>query len=251
MALTNTAVKNAKPRDKTYKQFDGEGLYLEVRPNSKKHWRLKYRLGGKERLFAIGPYPQFSLAEARDSKRDARALIAKGIDPVVQRRAEMARKAALNITLEFAAREWLELKRPDWVPDHHSKVVSRLDRHILPYLGKRLLGEIEAHEILSCLERIVKRGHVETAHRVRSVCGQIYRYGVVKRWVKSDPCRDLEGALPSYKRKTNHFAAVETPKAFGQLLGKMDRYSGTAPVCLLYTSPSPRDQRGSRMPSSA
>ena len=68
------------------KQFDGEGLYLEVRPNSKKHWRLKYRFGGKEKLLAIGPYPVFSLAEARDSKRNARAVIAKGIDPAVQHR---------------------------------------------------------------------------------------------------------------------------------------------------------------------
>lgn len=230
MPLTSTAVKNAKPRDKTYKQFDGEGLYLEVRPNGKKHWRLKYRLAGKEKLFALGPYPEISLADAREGKREARVLIAKGVDPVAQRQADKAQKAAIDITLEFAAREWLELKQPEWVPEHHSKVVSRLERHIFPYLGKRQLADIEAHEVLSCLERVVKRGHTETAHRVRSLCGQVFRYGVVKRWVKSDPCRDLEGALPSYKRKANHFAAVETPALFGKLLRDLDSYSGTATV---------------------
>lgn len=116
------------------------------------------------------------------------------------------------------------------MPDHYSKVVSRLERHVLPYIGKRLLGDVEAHDILTCLERVVQRGHVETAHRLRGRCSQIYRYGVVKRWVKFDPCRDLEGALPSYKRKANHFAAVETPEAFGQLLRDIDGYGGTAPV---------------------
>lgn len=97
MALTSTAIKNAKPREKPYKQFDGGGLYLEVRPNGKKHWRLKYRLNGKEKLFALGPYPENSLAEARAAKQEARALIAKGVDPVVHRQIEKARKAAINI----------------------------------------------------------------------------------------------------------------------------------------------------------
>lgn len=230
MKLTNSALKSAKPREKTYKLFDGEGLYLEVRPNGKRHWRMKYRMARKEKLLAIGPYPQISLKEARDNKISARELLAKDIDPVAHRQAEKARKAAADITLENATREWLEMKKPEWVPDHHSKVVGRMERYILPYLGKRLLTEIEAYEILNCLERIVKKGHIETAHRVRSLCGQIFRYGVVKRWVKSDPCRDLDGALPSYKRKANHFAAVEKPEEFGRLLRDIDQYIGTPAV---------------------
>lgn len=231
MKLTDSSIKaRSKPAEKQFKLFDGEGLFLLVKPNGRRYWRLSYRQAGKSKTFALGVYPQITLKEARIAKDGARKLIAQGIDPVAQRRSDEAAEQAQAITLKHAACEWLELKRPEWVPDHHSKVVSRIENHVLPYLGNRLLGDIEAHEVLTCLERVLAKGHVETAHRVRSLCSQIFRYGVVKRWVKSDPCRDLEGALPSYKRKTNHFAAVETPKEFGRLLRGIDGYPGSAPV---------------------
>ncbi len=230
MKLSDSSIKTLKPKDKPFKLFDGEGLFLLVKPNGSRYWRLSYRQSGKSKTLAIGVYPQVTLKEARVAKNAARKLIAQAIDPVAHRKAAVAAEQARAITLEIAAREWLALKQPEWVPEHYSKVVSRIERHLLPYLGKRLLGDIEAHEILTCLERVVAKGHVETAHRVRSLCGQIFRFGVVKRWVKSDPCRDLDGALPSYKRKANHFAAVETPESFGDLLRAIDGYTGTAPV---------------------
>lgn len=231
MKLTDSAIKaRGKAADKQFKLFDGEGLHLLVKPNGSRYWRMSYRQAGKSKTLALGVYPQITLKEARQSKDAARKLIAQGIDPVVHRKAEQAAKQAKAITFEHAAIEWLALRKPEWVTEHYSKVVSRVERHLLPFIGTRLLDDIEAHEVLTCLERVVARGHVETAHRVRSLCSQIFRFGVVKRWVKSDPCRDLEGALPSYKRKANHFAAVETPATFGKLLRDIDGYSGTAPV---------------------
>ena len=230
MPLTDPTIRQLKPKGKQYKKADGEGLHILVKPNGGKYWRLAYRQAGKSKSIALGVYPKIKLKDARAAKREALELIAKGLDPVAERKAEKARKEAVRITLERATREWLALKQPEWVESHYAKVVSRLERHILPYLGARLLADIEAHEILTCLERVVAKGHVETAHRVRSLCGQVFRYGVVKRWVMSDPCRDLEGALPSYKRRANHFAAVSTPEEFGQLLRAIAGYSGTPPV---------------------
>lgn len=234
MNLTNTAIKNkAKPGAKTFKMFDGEGLFLEVRPNGKRHWRLKYRIDGREKLFAIGPYPEIGLADARKAKQSARTLVAQGIDPVAHRRSATQQreqqKADETInTLEAVARDWFAVKSGDWAENHAGRQLRRLEVHIFPYLGGTTMRDIRPVDLLKCLQRIADGGAVETAHRVKYLCGQIWRAGVVQEKCERDITTDLRDALPSVDGG-NH-AAVTDPLRLGEILRAVDDYHGTASV---------------------
>ncbi|QJQ95429.1 MULTISPECIES: integrase arm-type DNA-binding domain-containing protein [Halomonadaceae] len=224
--LSATAVRNAKPRDKTFKLADGGGLYLEVAPTGSRYWRLKYRLAGKEKRLAIGVYPEVSLVEARAARDEAKRQLAQGIDPSSTKRIikQLGEHAASN-TFEAVATEWLEqVHQHDVVPEHYQRNKRRLERDAYPLLGKRPISEITPPELLGCLRRIEERGHIETAHRVKTLCGQVFRYGISTGRVERDPTPDLRGALrPS---KTKHYAALTDPKEVAELLRAIDGYGG-------------------------
>ncbi|WP_309491478.1 tyrosine-type recombinase/integrase, partial [Trinickia mobilis] len=143
MSLTDTAVRNLKPSDKPYKLADGGGMYLHVTPNGGKYWRLAYRLYGKQKIFALGVYPQVSLAEARQMREDAKKLIKQGIDPVVERKQTVRRKSEEQaITFELIAREWHKTKRSSWTESHAKKIMNSLEADIFPKLGDRPISSI-------------------------------------------------------------------------------------------------------------
>lgn len=236
--LSPMQVRNAKPKDKTYKLSDGGGLYLSVYPNGSKLWHMKVtQPSGKENRLSFGKYPDVSLELARQYRDDARKLKAVGINPIQAKKAQKtaAKESAAN-SFEVIAREWFERQKPVWVESHASRVIARLQTDVFPWIGSRPIAEITAPEYLSVFRRIEERGAVETAHRVKSICGQVQRYAVATSRADSDPIGALKGALPPVKAK--HFAAITEPKQVAELLRMIDGYTGTFTVaCALKLAP--------------
>ncbi|MEQ6918026.1 tyrosine-type recombinase/integrase [Halomonas aquatica] len=224
--LTVTAVKSAKPKDKTYKMADGGGLYLEVSTTGSKYWRMKYRHAGKEKRLAIGVYPETTLAAARTARDEAKRQLDQGIDPSTAKRIarRQGEQSAANTFMAVAV-EWLEkVHQHEVVPAHYLRNKRRLERDAFPIIGKQPIAEITPPDLLGCLRRIEDRGHIETAHRVKALCGQVFRYGISTGRVERDPTPDLRGALrPS---KTKHYPALTDPKEVVGLLRAIDGYGG-------------------------
>jgi integrase len=223
MPITDVAVRSAKPREKAFKLFDGGGLYLEVSPAGGKWWRWKYRVAGTEKRLSFGTYPDVNLKAARVKRDAARQRLAAGIDPSAARRAEKLAQAGAE-SFEAIAREWHEKFSPTWEASSASRIISRFQRDVFPWLGKRPIAELRAPDLLPVLRRIESRGAQETAHRVKQNCGQVFRYAVATGRADRDPTGDLRGALPS--AKTKHHASIVEPKAIGQLLRAIDGYEG-------------------------
>lgn len=237
MALTDTAIKNAKPSDKNIRLFDAGGLYLEVASSGGKWWRLKYRYDGKEKRLSLGVYPDVGLKDARQRRDDARKLLANGIDPGENRKAVKATKTdrATN-SFEVIAREWFSKNSTTWSHDHGIRIIRRLERDIFPWIGGKPIAEIKAKELLETLRRIEERGAVETAHRALQNCGQVFRYAIATGRAERDPSPDLKGALPPVKQ--SHHAAITNPKAIAELLRAIDGYQGTfVTKCALRLAP--------------
>jgi hypothetical protein len=205
LPLTDTKTRNAKPGTKPLRLFDERGLYLEVSPAGGKWWRLKYRFGGKEKRLSLGTYPGVSLNAARDRRDDARKLIVNGIDPSDNRKAKKAASSdRASNSFEVVAREWLTKFSSEWAPNHKDRVIRLFERDIFPIIGERAIAEVKAPELLTILRRIELRGALDTAHRARGNCSQVFRYAIATGRCESDPSRDLRGALPP--KKGAHFA---------------------------------------------
>ncbi|GAA3895587.1 MULTISPECIES: tyrosine-type recombinase/integrase [Halomonadaceae] len=224
--LTATAIKAAKPQEKIYRMPDGGGLYLEVAKTGSKYWRMKYRYGGKEKRLSIGVYPNVSLASAREVRDDAKRQLAEDIDPSTAKRIahQQGVDASAN-TFGAVGMEWLEqVHQHDVVPAHYMRNKRRLERDAFPIIGKRPLAKITPPELLDCLRRIEARGHIETAHRVKTLCGQIFRYGIATGRAERDPTPDLRDALRS--SNTRHHAAITDPEEVAVLLRAIEGYGG-------------------------
>jgi integrase len=226
MPLTDVKVRNAKSGEKQVKLSDSDGMYLLVTPNGGKCWRLKYRFDGKEKVFALGTYPEVSLAVAREKRDAARKQIAAGIDPgAVKKALKAATMADTENSFEVVAREWHGKFSGTWSACHAETTLGRLQLDVFPALGARPIDEIKAPEILAMLRRIESRGALETAHRVRTICSQVFRYAVATSRADRDPSADLKGALPPYKK--SHLAAITDPKEVASLLRAIDGYQGS------------------------
>jgi integrase len=237
MPLTDTAVKSAKPTDKTQRLFDAGGLYLEISPAGGKWWRLKYRFGGKEKRLSLGVYPDVSLKDARERRDDARKLLARDVDPGEARKAmKEARADCAANSFELIGREWFAKMKPGWAPSHADKIMARLERDVFPWLGKKPVSEITAPDVLAVLRRIESRGTNDTAHRASGNCSQIFRYAVATGRAVRDPVPDLRGALPALHHE--NFASITEPVKVAELLRAMDAFAGTFVVkCALLLSP--------------
>lgn len=220
--LTDTAVRNAKPREKPYKLTDGGGLYVIVNPNGSRWWRFRYRVEGREKLISLGVYPEVSLREARERRDGAKKLHKSGVDPSARRQIEQ--KVAAE-TFEAVAREWFAKFSVNWAPSHSEKVIRRMELDLFPWIGSRPIREITAPELLTCLRRIEERGALDTAHRAHQNCGQVFRYAVATGRAERDPSADLRGALPPVK--AGHFASITEPVAVAALLRSIDSYHGS------------------------
>ncbi len=233
MSLTDTKIRSAQPRDKAYKLADGGGLTLLVNPNGSKWWRLRYRLGGREKMLSVGVYPDVPLKQARDKRDSIRKLIANGVDPSAKREAEKRSQAD---TFAAIAGEWLDLQRKKFSAATLEKAEWTINDLLNPFIGGLPMRAITASEILAVVRRLEARGKHETAHRTKQRAGQIFRYAIATGRADRDPTADLRGALAPIV-VTNH-AAVTDPKAVGELLRAIDGYSGQpATECAMKLAP--------------
>ena len=234
--LTDTKVRTVKPTAKPQKFFDGGGLFLLVTPTGGKLWNLKYRIDGKENRIALGAYPDVSLAEARQKRDQARVLLAKGVAPSDTRKAQKAADTQETETFEIIAREWYAKFSPSWSASHAKTTIRRLEIFVFPWLGARQIKTITAPELLAALRRIEAKGALETAHRAKQVCGQVFRYAVATVRAERDPSGDLRGAIPPASGK--HMATITDPKEIAGLLRSIDDYRGSIVTrCALQLAP--------------
>jgi len=237
MSLTDTEVRNIKPRERPFKLADEKGLFLLVNPTGSKYWRFKYRFAGKEKLLSIGVYPDISLKEARNKRDSARKLLANDMDPGLAKQvSKRALKSATENTFEAIAHEWIVKFASKWTPDHRERILRGLEKDIFPWLGGRPISEITASEILTTLQRIESRGAHETAHRAQQKCGQIFRYAIATGRTQRDPSADLRGALAPVKKE--HLASITDPSKISELLRAINQYEGFfATKCALRLAP--------------
>lgn len=235
--LTVKEIEAAKPKDKSYKLADGQGLYLEIMSSGAKYWRMKYRIAGKEKRLAFGVYPEIRPLEARDKAKDARSQIRAGIDPSAKKKADkQAAVLAGANTFEVVAREWLEGRKSHVEPAQHTKTLARMESDVFPWIGKQPIAELTAPEILTVLRRIDGRGARYTAHRVRSEVSRVFRFAISTGRATADPAQSLIGAIPPAVEK--HMPAITDPAQVGEMLRAFDAFSGTFPVqCALKLAP--------------
>ena len=229
MPLSDTAIKAAKPKDKPYKLYDEQGLFIIIAANGGKWWRLKYFFNNKEKNMSLGTYPAISLKQARKIKDDARQLIAQGIDPSENKKAIKATKlgAAAN-SFEVIALEWIASHMANKASSHADKVKRRFETYIFPWLGNKAISDITAPEVLLCVKRVQNANKLETAARTLQATGQVFRYAVQTGRAIRDITADLKGALPAAQVK--HMAAFTDPQEVAQLLRALDGFKGSLVV---------------------
>lgn len=226
MALTDTFVKNVKHTGAPAgdKHTDGHGMFLLVKAAGK-YWRLNYRFLGKQKTLALGVYPEVGLAQARKRRDKARELLAQGMDPSVAKRADkVARKQSADNTFEAVAQAWLAKTKALRAESTDAKVQGWLKNDILPAIGRLPIAEITPRDVLDMVRKVEKRGAIDSATRMKQLCGQIFRYAVAEGSAERDVTADLRGALEV--RQTVHLAAVIEPKQVGELLRAIHGYSG-------------------------
>jgi integrase len=222
MALTDMKLRAAKLIHKPYKLYDTNGLFILISPNGSKLWRMKYQFLGKERLCALGAYPDIGLKDAREERDNLKKLLSQGIDPMQHKRTTKHQKMeASENTFEVLARRWLDIKNID--STHKARSLRRLELHAFPRLGFRPIHEITTVEIVSCLEAIERKNVLETAHRVKQLTQQVFRYAVRKGLINHNPAGDLRDML-AFPEK-NNFACI-TPAELPALLIAMKAYNG-------------------------
>lgn len=224
--LTDIQVKNAKPKEKTYTLADGGGMYLEVAPTGSRTWRMAYRQpNGKNTRLTFGTYPLMSLAEARSKRDEARKLRSEGTDPAqAKREAKRAMNDAAIHTFELVARQWLEKTATDRADSTQQKNASWLEKNIFPEFGSRPISEITPRDVLVALQKIEARGAIESAHKIKQLCGQVFRFAIASGLAERDVTADLRGALASIP--ASHYAAITEPAEVAKLLRSIHAYSG-------------------------
>ncbi|QBC32398.1 integrase arm-type DNA-binding domain-containing protein [Pandoraea sp. XY-2] len=227
MALTDIAIKNARPSDKAYKLFDGGGLFLLITPSNQKYWRLKYRHSGKEKLLALGVYPEVSLAAARKKREEARDSLAHGTDPSAQRK-EVKRLAMLSAATSFeaVAREWFESQREGWSAGYAEKVIGSLEGDVFPTLGNMPIADIEAHTLVGVLRAVEARGVRETAKRILQRTRAVFQYGIMTGRCMRNPASDVDAQVILKKGPAVQHMARIRPLELPTLMRDIAAYEG-------------------------
>ncbi|WJV66570.1 tyrosine-type recombinase/integrase [Pectobacteriaceae bacterium CE70] len=224
MPLTDAKIRSTKSTNKPIKLADGGGLYLEVRPSGSKLWRYRYRIAGKENVFALGEYPTLGLAEARAEHDKARALVKQAIHPAHQRQLErMASYSANANTFEAVAREWIDKKSPDWTPYYLRQVERFLAADVFPVIGKLPIKSVRAAHLLEIIKRIEGRGAETVALLIRQWSSAIFRYAVATLRADSDPAAALKGAIR--RPKVEHHKPLSRTE-IADFMQALNRYGG-------------------------
>lgn len=210
--LTDAAIKRAKSKDKSYHQTDSNGLSILIMPTGSKVWRYRYRFNSKAKMISFGPYPEVSLAEARQHREEARKLLRSGVDPSAAKKKQKLMRPNEASTFEAIAREWFNLQKSSWSERHADEVIHTLTRDVFPDLGDMQITEITPPEVLSVLRKIEKRPAIETAHRVRQRMSAVFVFAIAIGKGSSDPASIVQKALAPI-RKGRHPAAATLEEA--------------------------------------
>jgi integrase len=223
--LSDAKVRSAKPvAGKSYKLFDGGGLFLLVHPNGSRYWRLKYRVAGKEKLFAIGVYPEVGLADARIQAGEARRLIREGEDPVLQRRRHRAGTG--GETFQVIAEEWMASRQDAWSASYREAVRSALVANLYPQVGAQPVRSVTVPLMREALLPMERRGALVALRKARMWASLVFRYAVATGRAETDPAAPLRGTFKAHKSRK--FAALTRPAAFGELVAQIRSYDGSA-----------------------
>ncbi|WP_319550375.1 integrase arm-type DNA-binding domain-containing protein [Desulfogranum marinum] len=236
MPLSDTAIRNAKPEKKQYKMSDGKGMYLLVTETGK-YFRYDYRFNKSRKTLALGVYPDVSLKKARERLAEARRLLADGIDPSEYKKEANAKNRELaSNSFEIVAMEWFVRQKHTWSTDYAKSTKRRLEKYVFPWLGSRPIAGISPSDLLKVLRKIESKGTLETAHRVHSLCGRVFRYAVITDRAERDPSADLRGAIAPVR--SSRMATIVNPQKIGELLRSIDVYNGQfTTLCALRLAP--------------
>ncbi len=224
MPLTDVKIRQAKATDKALKLADSAGLYLEVKPNGSKLWRYRYRIAGRENLYAIGDYPSVSLADARKARDDARDLIKQGRRPAHARQSERTQQINANaLTFKAIAEEWIAKKRSRWAPYYLLQIQRGMKNDIYPRIGRLPIRSVTAADVLAILDRASKRGAETVALNLRQWCSAVFRHAVATLRADHDPAAALRGAV--IRPPVNHSRPMEGEEV-AVFVRKLDRYGG-------------------------
>lgn len=227
MPLTDTQLRQSKPKAKPFKLSDGGGLYIQIQPKGAKYWRLAYRYAEKQKTLALGIYPEITLADARRKRDEAKKYLAKGIDPSnlmskkVRKRAEVEN---LENSFESIAREWHEQQKGGWSKNHWDRVITSLEKEAFPDIGSFPIQDLTAPHVLAILRKVEKRGALEVAARLLQRCSAVFRYAIQTGRAESNPVADLQGALKT--KKVKHQPAL-TRNELPEFLEKLAAYDGS------------------------
>jgi hypothetical protein len=209
MKLTAKQIDTSKPKEKDYKLSDGGGLYLLIKANGSKYWRLKYRIEGKEKLLAIGAYPTVTLANARKKREEAKRLLVDGVDPSQKRKEQkQAAKTDKANTFENLTREWYEKRIDRWSASYAAEMMETFEKDVFPYIGDKPIAEIPPMELMAVLSRLNDRGATEKLRKVRQRCGEVWRYAIVTGRAEYNPAPDLVSAFAPHKKEHYSFLTV-------------------------------------------
>lgn len=221
MALTDIKVRTAKPSDKQYKLTDGNGMHLLVHPNGSKYWRLQYRFGGKQKMLALGVYPDVSLADARARRDEARKLLANGTDPGDKKKSDKVEQSEA-LTFKEVAIEWHATNKK-WSQEHSYRVLKSLEDNLFPAIGKRNIAELKTRDLLAPIKAVEQSGRLEVASRLQQRTTAIMRYAVQSGLIDYNPAQEMAGAVASSNRQ--HRPALDL-KRTPELLRRIDNYTG-------------------------
>ena len=220
--LSDTAIRQAKPRDRQYKMYDGGQMYLLVKPDGSKLWMMDYHYHNKRNTASFGPYPTTTLKQARKARLEAKEQLSKGISPNLQKkRQRMAGQLAAHNDFETIAGEWHKKKLTNWDPHHAEVIWRRLEMHVFPHLGKRPVDTLKALDLLYPLLQLEKSGKLTLAGQIRQYTSGIMRYAVQTGRIDSNPALDLKDAIAAPKEK--HHSALPLNRLH-ELKHKIDTY---------------------------
>lgn len=224
MSLTDLKLRRAKPADKAYKIADSGGLYIEVRPTGSKLWRYRYRIAGKENVYALGEYPNVSLADARTARDEAKALVKQGIHPSHVRQAEKLNNIAEGAnTFQSIAEEYAEQKARTWSERYAGQFKRAMEGNVYPYIGKLPIRQVTSTHILEVLRRMDKNGAPTYAIMVRQWCSSVFRYAASTMRADSDPAAALKGAIT--RPEVEHARPLE-PTEIADYLKRLSKFGG-------------------------
>lgn len=225
MPLTELEVRAAKPAERPYKLFDARGLFIQVTPSGGKLWRLRFKWEGKEKLLALGGYPETGLQAARRMRDAAHEKIEAGIDPAAEKQEQKAAASEAKImTFKRLATAWFENRKHEWTPAYAVQIWNRLEDDIFPEIGDLPAAKIEPPQMLAALKKVEERGVLETTRRLKQYSSSIFRYGIAAGHCKHDPAAPLKGALKAPPKPQHHKALPRNE--VGDFLIRLAAYDG-------------------------